>query len=137
MPMINCCRVSKKGQLTVQFLILVGVMFIVFIVFIAGLGSKYKEIEDSEESVIVKDIGLKIKKEIDLVPSLSDGYERNFEVPLYIKGKNYSIFTGSGYLSVYTADHEFTARIPNIVGSVSKGENVIRKIDGVIYVNTT
>ena len=81
----------KKSQFSIEFAILMAFMFLVFVVFIGIITSKVAESKENERLKIAEDIAALAKNEIDLAKSASDGYSRNFKLPVKISGNSYTI----------------------------------------------
>ena len=76
-----------------------------------------------------------MKAELNLAIALEDGYERAFFIPLTIDGLEYNISKENGFLTFMSSDAEYTIHVPPYTGDVTKGNNVIKKIDGAVEVN--
>lgn len=129
---------NKNGQSAVEFLILVGAVFFFFVVFLysiqVSMGDKIKE----GINLAVKEIAIIVQDEISLAVSSSDGYYRNFEIPNKIGGLEYNASLVSGSVYVRTLDGEYALSLPvlNVTGDVIVGNNVIRRENGIVYLNS-
>ena len=125
-----------RGQIASQFMVLVGFLFIVFVIFVAGIAGKYKEISNEREEISVKDLALKLRGEINLAHSTYDGYERNLTVPYNLNGLNFTVnLPTSNVLQVISENEEYTVIIPSINGSCTYGVNTIRKNNGRVCIS--
>jgi len=109
----------------VEFIFLVGVLFLIFIL---TLGAP--------NYVSLEDLAFKIKMEIDLAYSVKDGYQRNFTLPQKVNFENYNLSVINNDLSLKMKDYEYSLILPDFTGNITKGVNTIRKENGVVYVNT-
>ena len=124
-----------KCQVVTEFLIFVGIGFIVAIIIISILSNETKEFYNNKEDILVKDLALKVQSEINLAATVEDGYLREFEIPEKLDSINYTIFIKNETLIVQSKNSIYFARIPNITGTIVKGVNKINNFENVIYIN--
>ncbi len=128
---------SKRSQTAIEFLILTGVIILFFSLFFISLnesmGDKIRERKNFE----IKKIATSVQDEINLALKSSDGYSRQFKVPYDINGEEYDINTTGGMVYVRTLDNRQTIAIsiPTMAGQIIKGNNLIKKEGGQIYLN--
>ena len=84
-------KMSPKSQFSIEFIVLIAFMFLVFVAFIGVIASKVVESKENERLKIAQDIATLAKNEIDLAKSASNGYSRNFELPVKISGNSYTV----------------------------------------------
>ena len=126
---------NVKSQVVTEFLIFVGIGFIIAIIIISILANETKEFYNNKEDILVKDLALKVQSEINLAATVEDGYLREFEIPEKLDNTDYTIFIKNGTLIVQSKNSIYFARIPNITGNIVKGVNKINNFDNVIYIN--
>jgi hypothetical protein len=126
---------TKKAQVSMEFVFLIGLAFMVMVVFVSATRSEFSALSSEEERGLVKDLGVMIQHELILSSNVEDGYTRNFEIPLTLEEISFNMEITNNVLVVYTDDYESVLNIPSVNGSLQKGNNVIRKIDGAIYLN--
>ena len=124
-----------KAQSSMEFLMLVGILLIVFIAFYAIVFERIRIINNEKDILLGQDIATKVQKEILLAAKVSDGYQREFTLPQKIQGMNYSILISGKELTVITEKTEVVKTIPVVIGDVTKGPNKINKTNGIIYLN--
>lgn len=128
----------KKGQILIEFILLYGVALIATILFVESI-SQNKALHETKESLLVKDVALKIQNEISIASYIEDGYSRQFKLPEKINNKNYNISIINNTLTIWTNSTSFiaifTTRMVNITGYLKKESNTIAKTNGVIYIN--
>jgi len=124
----------KKSQVSMEFVFLVGLAFMIMIIFISATRSEFDDLRFEEERIGVQDVAVTIQHELIMASDMRDGYTRNFEIPEEISGKTYSIQIINTTLVVYTTDYEYVVNVPPIIGSVDRGSNKINKSDSFIYV---
>ena len=83
----------------------------------------------------VKDLALKLQKELFIAATVEDGYARFFEIPDKLDNINYSLTTQNSTIAVQSKNGFYLVSIPKTVGNVSKGNNKVNKTGGVIYIN--
>ena len=128
---------KNNAQFAIEFIVLISFMFIIFLGFTAIVTSKIIEAKESKRQEIAEDIAALAKNEIDLARSVSDGYNRTFNLPLKVDGNTYTIeIIGNRELIVNYLDKEYVLFLKdNVAGNLNTGENTIRKENGVVYIN--
>lgn len=129
----------RKAQTPAEFMILVGVMLFFFITFIYSLQINNADKIRQQRDIIIKDAAFTVQDEINLALEATDGYERTFTLTRYILGKDYDIDIIEGVVYAETDDGKHAIALPVadvvVVNKLETGDNVIRKTDGVIYLN--
>jgi len=103
----------KKSQIAIEFMILSGVALITAIIFISISVSDTKTLYETKEFFEVKDVALKIEKEIDITSFVQDGYSRQFEIPEKINNGDYNISIVNNTLTIWTNTSTYITRILN------------------------
>ena len=125
-----------SAQISAEFFILLGLAFLMAIAFELASVDQLKDFRMGKESEAVKDIGLKLQRELVLAAGVEDGYMRIFEVPDKIDNTiNYSLTTQNSTITIKSENSIYIASIPKSVGNATKGVNKINKTGGVIYIN--
>ena len=125
----------SKAQISAEFFIFVGMAFIIAIFFSVSSTDQLNFFRIQNENGAVKDLALKLQKEVFLAATVEDGYRRIFSVTDKLDNINYTLTTQNSTITVQSANSLFTVTIPNSIGNVSKGKNTINKTGGVIYIN--
>ena len=131
-------KMHKKSQSSMEFFALVGLAFLATILFAAITVNEVKEFSDQKEFLMIKDLALRLQKEVAIAASVEDGYERSFTLEDKLEGKvdYFTIITNSS-ISINSSKAAFSARIPLIYGkNFTKGSNKVEKINGKVYVNS-
>ena len=126
---------KEKGQVATEFMIFVGLGFVLAIVMAAIGTSQIKELSNYKEDILTKDLALKVQSELNLAAEVEEGYIREFEVPQELDNINYSIFIVNDVLTVKSKNSLYVVPIPKLVGNVTKGTNRINNTGGTIYLN--
>lgn len=115
-----------------EFIVLASFMLLVALGFFAVMGSKILESREDADKKIAEDISNFAYREIEMAEAFNDGYERNFTMPLNINGLAYTInITSNRELIVNYSNYEYVRFLPsNVVGNLSTGYNIIRKVNG-------
>ena len=125
-----------KAQVSAEFFLFIGMAFIIAIAFSMTSLDHINDFRIRKEGEEVKDVALKLQKELLIAASVEDGYARIFSIPDKLDDYvNYSVVTQNSTITVESKNSIFTVRIPNSVGNATKGTNRINKTNGVIYVN--
>ena len=125
-----------KSQVSMEFFILVGLAFFMVLFITVASANEIKEFSDQEAFFLIRDLALKLQKEVNIASSVEDGYERNFNLPDKLENKlDYSIITKNHTITISSPRTVFSAGIPNATGDFVKGSNKIERIEGGIYIN--
>src|SRR3989338_9342040 len=128
---------NNKSQSSMEFFTLVGLAFLATILFAAIAVNEVKEFSDQKEFLMIKDLALRLQKEVAIAASVEDGYERSFALEDKLDGKiDYFTIVTNSSISINSSKAAFSARIPLIYGkNFTKGSNKVEKTNGKIYVN--
>ena len=134
---INLKMMNNKSQLSMEFFMLAGLAFIAVIIFVGASAREIGELRDTKDFLLIKDLGLKLQKEVSIASYVEDGYERDFTLPDKLENSvDYYILTKNTSITINSSKTVFSARIPVIYGkNFTKGSNKIERISGKIYVN--
>lgn len=119
-----------------EFVLLVAVLFTAVIIFTSFVRDNFDEVQSDTDYFRLKDVALSVKAELSLAVALEDGYQRAFFVPLTLDGTEYNVSQDAGSIMFSTAEAEYVVSVPPYSGNLTKGNNVIRKVDGQVEVNT-
>lgn len=128
---------KNKSQSSMEFFMLVGLAFLAVIIFVGVSANEVKEFKDAKDFLLIKDLGLKLQKEVSIASYVEDGYERDFTLPDKLEnGVDYYILTKNTSITINSSKTVFSVRIPLVYGkNFTKGGNKIERISGKIYVN--
>lgn len=114
-----------------------GLAFIAVIFFVGISANEVKEFRNQKEFFLIKDLALKLQKEIFIAASVEDGYVRSFTLPDKLDSiVDYSTINTNSSITVNSSKTVFFVRVPMIYGkNFTKGSNKIEKISGKIYIN--
>lgn len=128
---------DKKSQSATEFLILTGVIIFFFTVFFVAVEESMSDKIKEEQTDAVKEIALTVQNEINLALKSSEGYYREFKVPMEVSGKDYDVTIVEEMVYVKTTDNKHAIALPvtNTTGQITKGANIIKKQGGIIYIN--
>ena len=128
----------KTAQSSIEFIIMVGFLMTVFVLFFVYINNDRNEQLNELENSQIKEIGLVVKNEIDLASESSDGYTREFVLPPYEFGSNYTINITDDLVFVASddVDHQVSYALKPVIGNINQqGVNVIRKVNGEVRLN--
>lgn len=126
---------DSKAQISAEFFVLLGLAFLVAISFELASLDQLNEFRAQKESDAVKDLALKLQKELLIAATVEDGYVRNFQIPDTLDRINYTLATQNSTITVESKNSLYLVLIPNAVGNITKGANKINKTGGVIHIN--
>jgi len=130
-------KMHKKSQSSMEFFTLVGLAFLTTILFVAITVNEVKEFSDQKEFLMIKDLSLRLQKEVAIASSVEDGYERSFTLQSKLENiVDYTLSTtNNNSITVNSPKTSFSVRIQPVVGYFIKANNKIEKINGVVYIN--
>ena len=125
----------SKSQVSSEFFIFVGLAFLIAIAFSLASLDQLQDFRLQRESEAVKDIALKLQKEMLIAASVEDGYARVFEIPDKLDSIDYFLTVQNNTIIVQSKNSFYASLIPKATGNLTKGANKINKTGGVIYIN--
>jgi hypothetical protein len=142
----------RKSQSSLEFTVIISFMFIVFLSFFYVIGNRLVQIKEDNDRMLLEDFGDYLKNEIGFASASVDGYERSFEVPSTLSGRNYHIkindysMVGINHTELelsfenYSIEYNYVVLLPlRTRGGVDQKKNptiVIKKANNVVYLDT-
>lgn len=128
-------RFCAKAQVSVEFIMLFGITFFLFLLLL-GVSVYYNTLQGREQTyTLLQDLASKVRLESDLASTVSDGYCRNFTIPLKVNFKDYNMSVVKQELTLKQGQYEFSEWLSNFTGALKKGNNRICKTGGMVRVN--
>ena len=124
-----------RAQIAMEFIFLVSIAFIMLLIFLKAVGDQADDLNEKKEFILVKDLAYKAQYEINMATQVKSGYNRTFFMPEKLDNKDYTITKVGNKITISLENSEFTITIPEINGNITKGNNTIRNLGGVIYLN--
>ena len=124
-----------KSQSAMEFLILAAFLLFIFVVILGIVSYNSSFINKKKEIIVGEDIVIKVQKEVNLAAKSLDGYSREFYLPRKLGKGDYEIYVIGDEVIVERKNQNFWKEIPTVIGNVTKGTNVIRKVNETIYLN--
>jgi len=125
----------KKGQIILEFLIIVCIALVVLILFLKVIDNHADELNKKNDIFFIKEIAYKVKYEINTASEVKQGYKRSFILPEKLDKKNYTIEIIDNDLITKMGGWGFVLKIPETKGNITKGNNTIENIGGIVYFN--
>ena len=126
---------NHRAQVSIEFFIFVGLAFSIAIAFALASLDHLNGFRLDNENAVVKDLALKLQKEVLIAAYVEDGYLRKFELPDKLDKINYSVTINNSTITIESKNSVYTVFIPSSIGNFSKGTNMIRRSENVIYIN--
>jgi len=128
----------RKAEISVEFVVFIGILLIFFVFFIGILGAKTRDTNESTVFTNAQSIADKIADEINIAARFG-GYYREFYIPQrLVNGDDYSV---TFYLNFRLVEVKWDGKnamsnlvTENISGNISLGNNKIRNENGVIII---
>ena len=121
---------KRKAQAAIEFIVLLVILFSVFMVYTVSTRKSIDDIRDKKEIILLNDVVKMARQEVLTAVKVEDGYYRKFELPETLEGVNYTIGITGTVILANTERHESAVIIPQVNGTLKKGENIITKEDG-------
>ncbi len=127
---------KKKGQSAIELIIIFGVVLLFFVLFFTVIEMNQSEKNKENRDLLLQNVALDVRDEINIAAGASEGYSRNFTIPEKVYGMDYNIIiTDTGDVYLYSQDYAVSFKASNVTGTVKKGTNTIRKENGEVYLN--
>ena len=126
-----------KAQSSVEFMILIGVMFFFFMGVLFVIYGNISDKNKANLDTLIVDLASSVKNEISIASTAGDGYTRSFNIPGLLIGNEYSISINASSIYVRTNDGKHAVALPvaNVTGQIMKGDNVIKNVNGTVFLN--
>ncbi len=86
-----CCCVRSKAQVSMEFILLMGFMFVIFFGLVVMLQQRQSELTKDNRQYALESAADAIQREIRYGLVAGAGYNRTFEMPWTVVGSNYSV----------------------------------------------
>ena len=125
----------SKAQISAEFYIFLGLAFLIAIAFEIASLDQLNDFRKQKESELVRDLALKLQKEVLLAANVEDGYVRVFLIPDKLDNIDYFLTVQNYTINIQSKNSFYILPIPRTIGNLTRGANVINKTGGVIYIN--
>lgn len=129
-------KALRKGQYAFEFLVFFSFITLVFTMIIVSYGDTRVDVQEAREKKILDSYGLTLQQEFFLATKVQSGYHRNFTVFNDIEGVRFDVNnTPEDNLIINSTKITLTYPLPDIVGELKKGNNLICNKNGFVYLN--
>ncbi|MBI2142180.1 hypothetical protein HYU15_01670 [Candidatus Woesearchaeota archaeon] len=125
-----------KAQMSLEFVAAAGAALVIAVILAVAIGGKFSAMRDERTVFLVRDTASVIRSELFAAAEASDGYQRTFVLPHNLSNQDYSITISNTSLILQSENYEHVVKVPSVLGSISKGANIVRKSGGAIYLNS-
>lgn len=91
---------DRKGQVTIEFLSVFGILMLFFIVAYHFIISEYNYVASDKRFFLASKLAKEIKEEVDLCLYVEEGYRREFILPPSLDGEKFRIVFSNHSVSV-------------------------------------
>ncbi|MFH1591717.1 MAG: hypothetical protein ABIC95_07390 [archaeon] len=123
---------KKEGQIATEYIIVVGVAFLLLVIFVASFQENFQGLVVRQEQALVKDLAYMVQKEVLMASKVETAYTREFDIPETLLGHPYTIENSRKKVIVRSDNFDFALTIPEVKGSLGKGINLIRSMNGLV-----
>ncbi|MBI2575269.1 hypothetical protein HYV82_05285 [Candidatus Woesearchaeota archaeon] len=125
-----------KAQMSLEFVAAAGAALAIAVMLAVAIGGKFSELRDEKTVFLVRDAASVARSELFAAAEASDGYQRSFVMPHNLSGREYSVTISNTSLILQSENYEHVLKVPSVIGGISKGDNIIRKSGGAVYLNS-
>ena len=133
--MQNKSNKGRKSQMTIEFLIVVGLSIAISFGFLMVFSDVYKSILNDRRNNLFEDFGRGLQIEVNTAAQMKSGFEREIDIPEKLSGFEYDISLVSDTLVVEYENGVKAFIISNITGAFVKGINTIKNVNGTACLN--
>lgn len=131
---------SQRGEVSLEFLLLTGIMLVMFVSMVVVIGMRNQEISNSIKFSDAQKIADRVAAEINTA-SRVDGYYSEFKLPDKLSGADtYTVDINRelGFVKVNWDIYSRASNImtANITGSIIPGTNKIRSSEGEVIIES-
>ena len=126
---------QRRAQVSLEFMFIIIILLFLTILFVIAAGNKTNEFQREKNVFLLKDAAGSVRNEIQVAYAMDSGYTRIFDVPDTLEGVNYSITIQNNFISAALDNDIIEFAIQPVNGSLKKGTNLIRKVNGVVFIN--
>lgn len=126
---------KRKSQIAIEYISLMAIGLVALIIFAASTSHDVKDLRTKKDLVLLKDASYMVQSEINLAAKLKDGYSRDFQVPLNLDGKSYSMNITGNQLIALCDNYEVVLPVAEVNGNILIPNNTISKNNGIICLN--
>lgn len=123
---------GKSSQIVLEYMILTALGFVLLLVFTASFQGRYQDISITNERDHLEGLTQALEREILMAAKVETGYDRSFTLPEELAGQDYIIENTDRQIIIRTDRSDRSILIPEIRGTIQKGDNRIRNIGGII-----
>jgi len=127
----------KKAQATIEFVILVGFLFFILLIFSALLNNRLVGIHQMNTQIKMKEVANLVITETTLAELVGDGYSRTFELPVTLEGMEYNVsIEDKQDLVISFLGYDYVFFLNQVVfGQVGLGYNLITNKGNLINIS--
>lgn len=114
-----------------EFVIMMAFAIIISMLFLASAAGLLVDTSEEQRLIEMDAIGYMIQDEVILAATVSDGYERTFEVPHEAGRFSYEIANDATTITLSSGSTTRTYDIPTMTGVFIKGKNKISNSEGI------
>jgi|SRR3989344_5796073 len=128
---------NKKGQLSIEFIMIIGAAMFFFLILFATFNSILSERGTQRTNEAFFEFAESIQQEIALAHETSDGYERSFLLPETVNQRDYTVEIEGSWIIMKSDDERVSLALSvlNVTGDLQMGTNIIRNVNGEVFLN--
>ena len=124
-----------KAQIIMEFIMLIGILLFMFILFLGVTGYQAREINKEKVELLGSDTVFMVQRELELAVNSLEGYHREFYLPTKLNNLDYDILVSNNEVILTVNNQDFFLPVVGVTGQPRKETNIINKRESVVYLN--
>lgn len=124
-----------KSQIIIEFSLMLAAIALFSMLIMQLINIKMGDNLDESSYIKLQEYAKNIQSEFTLAYVSRDGYQRDFIIPNQINNKDFDINIQGKFLILNQSGRWVSLVIPNVNGTLKKGENTIINKNGYIKIN--
>lgn len=126
---------NRKSQMALEFVMLFGISILIMGLLILFIYEANKNKAEEKIDYKMKDFSYSVQSEFVLASEMNNGYSRSITIPNKVEQTDYNITIIGNNLVVSYHGISYYSQIPNTIGNITKGINLLLKKNDTIYIN--
>lgn len=126
---------NRKSQMALEFVMLFSISILIMGLFIVFIYEANKNKAEEKIDYKMKDFSYSVQSEFVLASEMNNGYSRSITIPNKVEQTDYNITIIGNNLVVSYHGNSYYSQIPNTIGNITKGINLLLKKNDTIYIN--
>lgn len=126
---------NRKSQMALEFVLLFGVSILIMALLLVFMYEVNRSKAEEKIDYKMRDFSYSVQSEFVLASEMNNGYSRIINIPSRVEQTDYNITIIGNNLVVSYHGVSYYSQIPDTIGNITKGTNLLLKKNGTIYIN--